>query len=68
MNLPNTAEAVVEAEKLTGYLLNPADPDNGGKAPFFLALGFHTDDWPTLPRAFRRLAARSPVTRRLRNV
>jgi len=37
MNLPNAGEAVVEREKIVGYLLNPAHPDNGGKAEFFYA-------------------------------
>jgi hypothetical protein len=50
MKLPNPARAEVEAKKLTGYLLNPAHPDNGGGAPCFLGLGFRADDWPTPER------------------
>lgn len=45
MKLPNTHLAIVDQDKITGYLLDPAHPDNGGKAPFFLALGFRQDDW-----------------------
>ena len=33
MKLPNAENAVVEREKIADYLLNPAHPDNGGKAP-----------------------------------
>ena len=40
MRIPNADAAVVERRKVTGYLLNAAHPDNGGKAAFFAALGF----------------------------
>jgi len=56
MKLPNAERAVVEREKIADYLLNPAHPDNGGKAAFFLALGYKRDDWPSLAAALRRLA------------
>ncbi|MEJ7712567.1 MAG: DUF6883 domain-containing protein [Pyrinomonadaceae bacterium] len=36
MMLPNAHLALVERGKITEYLLNPAHPDNGGKAPFFI--------------------------------
>ena len=62
MKLPNAHLAVVEREKITGYLLNPAHPDNGGKAAFFQALGFSRDDWQTLTAAFRRLAVTAEVS------
>lgn len=61
MTLPNAHLAVVEREKITDYLLNPAHPDNGGKAPFFSALGFRPEDWETLAEALRRLASAAPV-------
>lgn len=35
MRLPNAQNAVVDREKIADYLLNPAHPDNGGKAKFF---------------------------------
>jgi len=60
--LPNAAQAVVDAEKLNGYLLDPAHPDNGGKAPFFLGLGFRAEDCQVLAAAFRQLAVAFPVT------
>ncbi len=40
MNLPNAHLVIVDREKIKDYLLNPAHPDNGGKARFFLGLGF----------------------------
>jgi hypothetical protein len=61
MTMPNAHLAVIEQEKITGYLLNPAHPDNGGKAAFFLSLGFRTVDWPALAAAFRKLAATNTV-------
>jgi hypothetical protein len=56
MMLPHAESAIVEQEKVTEYLLNPTHPDNGGKAAFFLSLGFRREDWPRLASAFRRLA------------
>ena len=41
MYLPNANLAIVDREKIADYLLNPAHPDNGGKAKFFLGLGFY---------------------------
>ena len=63
MNLPNAHLAVVEQEKVCGYLLNPAHPDNGGKAEFFLALGFRVENWQVLAAALQELAEASPVTK-----
>jgi hypothetical protein len=65
MMLPNAGRAVVDQEKVTAYLLNPRHPDNGGKAPFFLSLGFRADDWLTMARALRQLAAAFPVGKTL---
>ena len=61
MKLPNAEHAVVEQEKIIDYLLNPAHPDNGGKAPFFLSLGFRPEHWQTLADAFRRLSETTEV-------
>ena len=65
MKLPNAHLARVEREKIAEYLLNPAHPDNGGKAAFFSSLGFGREDWPALAAAFRHLAATSRVARSL---
>ena len=56
MKLPKAELALVEREKITEYLLNPEHPDNGGKAEFFLALGFQRDDWEIMATALSRLA------------
>jgi hypothetical protein len=56
MKLPNAATCAVEKEKLVSYLLNPAHPDNGGKAAFFLSLGFTLDNWEIFAAALVRLA------------
>jgi hypothetical protein len=65
MKLPNAHLAVVDQDKITGYLLNSAHPDNGGKAPFFLALGFRSDDWQALAAALRELAGEMPVAKKM---
>jgi hypothetical protein len=61
MKLPNVHEAIVLEAKLVDYLLNPAHPDNGGKAAFFMALGFSRKNWPELAAAFRQLAGETEV-------
>jgi hypothetical protein len=65
MDLPDAHLALVEQEKICGYLLNPAHPDNGGKADFFAALGFQIKDWQALAAALRDLAQRAPVVKRM---
>jgi hypothetical protein len=57
LNLPNAHLAIVDRQKITEYLLNPAHPDNGGKAKFFLRLGFTAEQWQVFAEALRRLAA-----------
>jgi len=61
MRLPNAKKAVVERGKIVDYLLNPAHPDNGGKAAFFAALGFSRDDWRKLAAALRELTTTADV-------
>ena len=63
MKLPNAHGAIVEPAKLLDYLLNAAHPDNGGKAAFFLELGFSRDDWHSLVAALTKLAASGEVTK-----
>jgi hypothetical protein len=62
MKLPNAQAAIVAQEKVCDYLLNAAHPDNGGKAAFFLTLGFSREQWPALAVALRKLAATTDVT------
>ena len=68
MRLPNGHLAVVEREKITEYLLNPEHPDNGGKAAFFVALGFSRVDWHRLADALRKFALMADVTKSMETV
>ena len=61
MKLPNANRTVVDREKIADYLLNPAHPDNGGKADFFAQLGFRRDQWEILATALKTLAIESDV-------
>ena len=61
--LPYATAARVDTLKLDEYLLNPAHPDNGGKAAFFIALGFARSDVEPLRSALIRLAAEGTLTR-----
>lgn len=61
MKLPNAEHAIVEREKITQYLLNAAHPDNGGKAAFFEALGFHRGEPETLAKILQDLARKTKV-------
>ena len=61
VKLPHADQATVDREKIVDYLLNPAHPDNAGKAAFFTGLGFRRDDWPALAAAFRKLAEQGDV-------
>jgi hypothetical protein len=63
VKLPNVHLAVVEPEKIVDYILNPAHLDNGGKAPFFLGLGFRRSEWAPLAAAFRQMAESHPVAK-----
>jgi hypothetical protein len=65
MMLPNAHLASVEREKITAYLLNPEHPDNGGKAAFFVALGFGSEGWETLADALRKLTLTALVSRKM---
>ncbi len=67
MRLPNESKAVVERKKIVDYLLNPAHPDNGGKAQFFDRLGFRRKEWKILAEALRTLAAKTEVARRMKS-
>ncbi len=66
--LLNAHLALVERKKIVEYLMNAAHPDNGGKAAFFIALGFQTEDWETLAAALRSLALNFPVYRNIETV
>ena len=57
MKIPNAHLALVTRDKIVDYLLNPAHPDNGGKAEFFTNFGFVREEWDTLAKALRGLVA-----------
>lgn len=65
MKLPNSDAAGIAQEKIRDYLLNAAHPDNGGKAAFFISLGFQREDWSALAIAFRELARTANVSAQL---
>ena len=65
MKLPNAQLAIVEREKITEYLLNREHADNGGKADFFLALGFSPREWEAMAEALRQVAMLAEVSRRV---
>ena len=48
MRLPNAHLAVVEREKVVGYLLNPAHSFGSSKARFFTGFGFRSEAWEEL--------------------
>ena len=52
MKLPNANNAIVERKKIVDYLLDPAHPDNSGKAEFLEALGFRRKEWEPWQRRF----------------
>jgi hypothetical protein len=62
MKLPYAGNANVSEAKLVDYLLNPAHPDNGGKAAFFLKLGFSPGNWKDMATAFHQLAIETEVS------
>jgi hypothetical protein len=63
VKLPGADKAIVSREKIVDYLLNAVHPDNGGKAEFFVQLGFQRDQWEILAAALRNLAVSGEVTR-----
>ena len=63
MRLPKASLAVVEREKVIGYLLNPAHRYGAAKARFFAAFGFRDAHWETLAKALREHGQKHPVTR-----
>ena len=53
MKMPNAHLAIVEREKIAGYLLNPEHPYGTSKARFFVAFGFTPDAWAALAAELR---------------
>jgi Domain of unknown function (DUF6883) len=61
VGLRNAHLAVVDRAKVLDYLLNEAHPDNGGKARFFVLLGFSREDPERLMKALRDVAEHGEV-------
>lgn len=53
MKLPKAHLAIVDREKILGYLLNPAHRFGASKARFFTSFGFRTEAWEELAEALR---------------
>ena len=62
MKLPNAHLAIVEKEKVIGYLLNAAHRYGAGKARFFGAFGFEVEEWEILAQALRGHGQRHEVS------
>jgi len=63
MKMPNAELAVVEAEKITAYLLNAAHRYGECKARFFEEFGFRAGEWMMLAEALREHGRRNEVAR-----
>jgi len=61
--LPNAEAAVVEKEKIVGYLLSATHRYGANKARFFIQFGFRAGAWERLAHALLDQARRSEVTR-----
>lgn len=51
LKLPNAAKAIVERDKILGYLLNPEHLIGASKAHFFTNFGFSVEKWEQLAKA-----------------
>jgi hypothetical protein len=63
MNLPNAHLALVEPEKITGYLLNVEHRYGASKARFFGEFGFKVEAWKRLAAALLEHGQQHEVTR-----
>lgn len=53
MKLPNSANLLIEREKILDYLLNPNHRFGASKARFFVRFGFDPEHWQRLAEALR---------------
>ena len=53
MTLSGIEIAILEEEKVTGYLLAADHPEGAGRASFFHAHGFRREDWQALAEALQ---------------
>ena len=52
--LRNADRAIIEEQKLRDYLLNPDNPNNGGKWRVFFAIGYRPESWEILETDLRQ--------------
>lgn len=57
MPLENADRAIIDPEKLLGYLLSETHPVGRYKAAFFFSLGYSADEWRILEGDLRRHVA-----------
>lgn len=62
MRLPNAEGAIIDAEKLHGYVLSSAHPVGRFKAAFFHKLGYSAENWEALERHLREISLSRDVT------
>jgi hypothetical protein len=53
VRIPNAGSAIIAAEKLRDYLLNPNHRRGGTKARLMLSFGYRTEDWERLETDLR---------------
>jgi hypothetical protein len=63
MKLPNAELAVVEQEKICGYLLNARHRYGASKAKYFGEFGFTLDSWEVLADALREHGQQHEVSK-----
>jgi hypothetical protein len=62
VKLPDAHRALVERDKVVGYLLNPAHPFGASKARFFAGFGFRPEAWEVLAESLREHGRRHEVS------
>src|SRR5712671_5739971 len=62
MKLPAAEQALVEREKVVGYLLNLNHRYGASKARFFMGFGFQAEAWETFAAALREHCQQHEVT------
>ena len=60
--LPNAEKAIIEAEKLRGYVLSFSHPVGRFKAAFFQRLGYTAENWETFELSLREVILSQDVS------
>ena len=53
--LPNAERAIIDTEKLRGYVLSPAHPLGRFKAAFFRRLGYSAENWEAFEERLKEM-------------